>query len=328
MLYCNAGAIPDEMWNDALAQAKKEADAWPYEWVKDWAAYPHKAQRGTVSGQLLLNDPQAPNVKLSNLLVGLAWPDYAARGGRGANTTVDWQQDAKHYQFWVRGDAQGRFSIPNVRPGTYTLHAISDGVLGEFAQTKVEVLPGQKLELGSLEWKPLRRGKQLWEIGIPNRSAEEFLHGDHYWQWGLYNDYAKDFPDDVNFIIGKSDYRKDWNFCQCPRADRPAGTTWTVRFDLAAAPKGTAHLRLAIAAASVRGGVQIAVNGKPAGSTGPLMDTATIRRDGIRGYWTERSVSFDAALMKAGENALNLTIPGGNPMNGVEWDYLRLELEE
>ena len=39
----------------ALAQAKKEAGAWPYAWVAD-ADYPHKAERGTVTGQLTLHD--------------------------------------------------------------------------------------------------------------------------------------------------------------------------------------------------------------------------------------------------------------------------------
>jgi len=59
-----------------------------------------------------------------------------------------------------------------------------------------------------------------------------------------------------------------------------------------------------------------------------LPDTATIRRDGIRGYWYERDLPFDAALLKPGTNVLKLTIPPGNPMNGVEYDYLRLELDE
>ena len=50
--------------------------------------------------------------------------------------------------------------------------------------------------------------------------------------------------------------------------------------------------------------------------------------DGIRGYWTERDVAFDAALMKAGTNVLKLAISGGNITSGVEYDYLRLELDE
>jgi rhamnogalacturonan endolyase len=70
------------------------------------------------------------------------------------------------------------------------------------------------------------------------------------------------------------------------------------------------------------------VNDQPAGTVGPLIDTASIRRDGIRGYWVEKEVAFDAGLLKAGTNVLKLTIPPGNVMSGVEYDYLRLELDE
>lgn len=137
-------------------------------------------------------------------------------------------------------------------------------------------------------------------------------------------------------------FHKDWNYCQCPRLDRPKGTPWTIRFQMPDAPgngnaaredgardaKGPIHkkatLRLAFAATSARR-VDVSVNGTAAGSTGPLRDTATIRRDGIRGYWYERDVTFDAGLLRPGENQVTLTIPPGNPMNGVEYDYLRLE---
>ncbi len=43
-------------------------------------------------------------------------------------------------------DANGNFKIPNVRPGTYTLHAIADGVLGEFIVTNVTVAAGTNFE--------------------------------------------------------------------------------------------------------------------------------------------------------------------------------------
>ena len=354
LIYCNSGATPDDMWRDALARAKKEADAWPYDWVAG-VDYPHKDQRGTVAGRLMLKDAQATSAKMTKLLVGLAHPDYTPRGGgrpggggfggddmfgmgmfgggfgggmgRFGGGPVDWQHDAKYYQFWVRGDDRGRFTIPNVRPGVYTLHAIADGVLGEYAKTDITVEPGKSIDLGDLEWQPVRHGKQLWEIGVPDRTAAEFFHGDHYWQWGLYNEYPKDFPDDVNFTIGKSDYRKDWNYCQCPRPDRPDGTTWSVTFDLAEAPQGKATLRLALAATSARN-IKATVNDQPAGETGPLQYTAAINRDGIRGSWTERDIAFDAALLKAGKNVLKLTIPPGRPMSGVEYDYLRLELDD
>jgi len=95
----------------------------------------------------------------------------------------------------------------------------------------------------------VRYGRQLWEIGIPNRSAEEFRHGDHYWQWGLYNLYPQEFPNDIDFVVGKSDMRRDWNYVQPPRPDGKGGwknTTWRIRFKMDQRPQGTATLRLAI----------------------------------------------------------------------------------
>lgn len=326
VIYCNTGPTPEAMWEDALARSGRETRAWPYEWVNG-VDYPHKDQRAAVTGQLVLRDPQAPGAAVSNALVGLTAPDYTVPGRRGGSMTVDWQLDAKHYEFWTRAGSDGRFSIPDVRPGAYTFHAIADGVLGEYAKADVTVEPGKPLELGTLEWKPVRFGRQVWDIGIPDRTAREFLHGDHFWQWGLYDQYPKDFPNDVNFVIGKSDFHKDWNYAQCPRADRPDGTTWSIHFDLPQAPQGKATLRLAFAATSARH-VAVTVNDKPAGDTGPLTDTATIRRDGIRGFWYERDVSFDASLMKSGKNVVQLTIPPGNPMSGVEYDYVRLELDD
>jgi rhamnogalacturonan endolyase len=173
----------------------------------------------------------------------------------------------------------------------------------------------------------MRFGKQLWEIGTPDRAGKEFKHGDDYWHWGLYNEYPKDFPNDVNFVIGKSDPRTDWNYAQCPRADRPDGTPWTITFDLSETPKGKAILRAALAGVSARR-IAVDVNGNDAGTIGPLMDNATIRRDGIHGYWVEKDLSFDASMMHAGTNMMKLTIPAGNPMNGIIYDYLRLELDQ
>jgi hypothetical protein len=163
LIYCNAGPTPDAMWKDALSQAENEAAQWPYEWVNG-VEYPHKAERGVVSGQIVLSDPQVPAEHMSHLLVGLAWPDTTVtrNSRRDGGGTVDWQQDAKHYEFWARGDDAGRFIIPNVRGGIYTLHAIADGVLGEFSVARVAVTPGQSLDLGKLEWKPVRFGRQLW----------------------------------------------------------------------------------------------------------------------------------------------------------------------
>jgi rhamnogalacturonan endolyase len=192
-VYVNSGATPQVMFKDAKAQAVKEAADWPYGWVSG-VDYPQAAERGVVKGQLVLKDSQAATTALPHLLVGLAYPEEA--GGAGEARELTWQSDAKHYEFWVRGTADGRFTIPKVRPGTYELHAIADGVLGEFERASVTVGQGETVDLGKLSWTPVRYGRQVFQIGVPDRSAAEFYKGDDHWHWGLYAEYAKLFPRD------------------------------------------------------------------------------------------------------------------------------------
>jgi len=248
---------------------------------------------------------------------------------------VDWQNDAKNYEFWVRGNDKGVFTIPNVRPGNYTLHAIADGVLGEYIMTNVTVSAGGVMHLGKLAWQPVHYGQQLWDIGIPNRTSGEFFKGDDYFHWGWYVQYPKLFPNDVNYTIGKSDFRKDWFFEQVPHDDdlsdtnakgRGRSTTWSINFNLPQAPSGTATLRLAICGVGTRQ-LAVTVNDQPAGTVTNLIYNATIDRDGIEGMWSEHDVTFNASLMKAGDNVMKLTIPAGSLVSGIMYDYLRLELD-
>jgi rhamnogalacturonan endolyase len=338
-IYLASGKTPEVMFHDAREQATREAAKWPYTWVSG-VDYPQAARRGTVTGQIVLDDAQAPNAKLPNLLVGLAYPDQNGDAplGRGfGDRPMTWQSDAKHYEFWTKGSSDGHFTIPKVRAGTYELHAIADGVLGEYAKARVTVEPGQSLDLGKLDWKPVRYGKQLWQIGIPNRSASEFLMGDDHWHWGLYVEYSRLFPNDVDYTVGKSDYRKDWFIYQVPHVIQEDGTarskgratTWTVHFDVppSASLKGRATLRLGIAGVSTRS-IDIGVNGKPAGTIDGLVYNATINRDGVKGSWVEKDLPFSASMLKPGKNTLTLTVPAGSLTSGVAYDVLRLELAE
>jgi len=328
LLYCNSGANPDAMWHDALAKAEREAHQWPYVWAAG-AEYPGASERGGFAGQIVLHDSQAPDEKMSHLLVGLTHADYRLPNGE----TVDWQHDGKFYQYWTRGDAQGKFTIAGIRPGTYTLHAFADGVLGEYAQANVTIVAGKIINADAIPWTPVRYGRQLWKIGVPDRTSGEFLHGDHYWRWGIYNEYPRDFPQDVNFVIGKSDFHKDWNMMQVPHTTDNSGkswgsaTTWSVVFDLLKAEQGRATLRLAFAGTEARS-LMIAVNGKEVGTLTDLPNTSVIHRDSDRGFWQEKDVAFDASLLKQGKNVLQLTVPAGPVMNGVQYDYLRLEVNE
>jgi rhamnogalacturonan endolyase len=341
-IYCNSGGDPQALWKEAREQGAGETRKWPYDWVSG-VDYPHRSDRSTAKGQIVLSDPQMPRgAKASGMLVGLTHPAYPSpitRPGVPARE-IDWQNDAKHYEFWVRPDDQGRFTIPNIRPGAYTLHAFANGVLGEYAKPGVTVEPGKPVDFGKLQWTPVRRGKQLWEIGIPNRDGSEFVKGDEYNHDGMSLLYAKLFPNDVNYVVGKSDFRKDWYYMHVPHSEDPnakpgifgqgqgngRATPWTVTFDLPHDPRGKAVLRVAIAGG---GGRQIAVamNDKPAGSIDRFPDSA-ISHNGMLGIWREHEVPIDVSLMKAGPNVLKLTMPAGPVNNGVVYDYLRFELDE
>jgi rhamnogalacturonan endolyase len=360
-------ANANALFQDALVQATVVRAQWPFRWVRG-VDYPQKAERGTVVGRIELHDPQAASQTLPHLQVGLTHPDFhgpgtpfARRSGNG--TLVTWEHDANFYQFWTVGAEDGRFTIENIRPGTYTLHAFADNVLGEYAKADITVRAGQPLDLGALVWTPERYGRQVWEIGVADRTGCEFFKGDgaNYWLWGWPVRYPLLFPDDITYTVGESDYRKDWFVAQVPhgettewlnpeakdpanqrfgwvRAGTPGedlwrkigqgrATTWKIRFTLPETAHGLATLRIALAGADGGGGLAIAVNGAEVGTLWPV-GTNALRYNTAMGIWRQYTQPFDASLLKAGKNELQLTVPAGSLTSGVVYDYLRLELDE
>jgi rhamnogalacturonan endolyase len=296
------------LWNDAVAKSKSVKAAWPFNWVEG-VDYPHKEERATVTGQLVLDDPQATSKLLPNLNVGLTHANFkGSESGytllAGNGDIVTWPHDGNYYQFWTDGAADGRFTIPNVRPGTYTLHAFANGVLGEFAKADITVEAGKKIDLGKIDWQPVRYGKQIWEIGYPDRTGDKFFKGDpaNYWLWGWGLRYSGLFPNDITYTIGKSDYRKDWFFQEVPHSTTTAwlnpdakdpynqrfgwvaipptnadpwpqwgqgrATTWTVKFTMPKASQGTAVLRVSLAGADGGGNRALGAGGQRAGAGG------------------------------------------------------------
>jgi rhamnogalacturonan endolyase len=357
--HANANALFD----DALSMAKTERTRWPYEWVKG-VDYPHKNERGTVTGQLVLDDPQAATTKLPRLTVGLSHPEYPGGSPRaGDNGVVTWPHDGNYYQFWTDGSADGRFTIENVRPGTYTLHAFANGVLGEYAQANITVAAGQTIDLGKLDWKPVRHGTQLWDIGYADRTGDEFFKGDgeNYWLWGWGLRYPLLFPNDITYTVGKSDYHQDWFFQETPHSEnrewinpqakdpanqrfgwmaipsekgdfwrvvgRGRATTWTIKFNVAQPTQGTATLRVSLGGSDGFGGLAVGVNGQAVGTIHTI-STNALRYNTDKGVWREYAQAFDAAKLKPGENEITLTVPAGDLTSGVVYDYLRLELDE
>lgn len=327
VLYVNSGADTQGLYADAKAQAKIEKAKWPYSWVKA-EAYAPARKRSEVSGKLVLNDPHGPK-EFTVLNVGLAAPD------------MFWQRDAKNYQFWALGNADGSFVIPNVREGKYTLYAFADGVLGEYVKTDIEVKAG-KTVLGDLEWTPVRKGEPIFEIGVPNRNGSEFVLGDQFRDPEVAIKYSEMFPNDINYVVGKSDWSKDWPYLHVPHTSRAdvkvmpffgiigegKATPYTISFDMLNAPAAgkTATLRLAICGTAAQK-LNFSLNGSELGELAlKRTGDGPIARHGQHGIWYETEFSFDASKIVAGTNKLVITLPASAMNNGILYDYLRLEI--
>jgi len=366
------------LWQDAIKKSKAEQAKWPYEWFTE-PEYVKASGRGKVTGKLVISDPEPYN-KPYKMWVGVVIPPKSARrafgpgfttpgvpptgaavtgatttnttppananraamGGRGPMAPSGFEQWSKCYQFWVKTDAKGNFTLPNVLPGVYDIYAFGTGVAGQMTKKGfVTVKAGETTTLGNVTWTPDRIAPTVWEIGVPDRNASEFRHGQDWWvggvwpslHWAKFMDYPQEFPNGVNYTVGKSDWSKDWNFDQPYNVVGKEQTTppvWTINFTLSKTPTAGSTSSLYIAAAnSTRPGLVVRVNGVnilPKTDTTqinfPFGSGATIRK-GIHGMFGDLRLNFQSEVLHAGENVITLTVTrsGGD----VSYDYLRLE---
>jgi rhamnogalacturonan endolyase len=164
--------------------------------------------------------------------------------------------DTKAYQYWANIDDNGKVNIDRVKAGTYRLTVYAAGVFGFYEQDGVVISAGQNTDSKNIKWDGESAGTELWRIGTPDLSSGEYRHGDmrdlsHPLQppeyriyWGAY-DFINDFPEGVNFHVGKSSEAKDWNvvhwsvFGGYANSNRPKQVegngeinNWTITFDL------------------------------------------------------------------------------------------------
>ncbi len=358
------------LFKDAQARADAEAKAWPYAWFKNEHFVPASG-RGVVKGKLVINDSGNPNASAAGVWVGLQRQPQTYKG------FYDFQKWSKTYQWWVRTEADGSFTIPHVIAGeNYLLWAFGAGTSGTFLSQKLEggqppfecnlpakeftvaVKAGETTPLGNVEWKPVRVGATAFELGTPNRKSDEFRHGEDYWVpgtspklgfptpvWGGQMEFPLDFPDGMNYTVGKSQWTKDWNYV-LPAAADAAGNyqpcTGTINFDLAKVPASGAMASLYLALAGNDGDkVIVSVNGKnlgneegangtpnallPAGFAPPYSDTSSIHFSDHGPFCDER-VTFPASLLHGGANTITITMDSRKMVSFLMVDYLRLEL--
>jgi len=331
-VYCNkytgsstsASEIANTLWQDAQNQAVAEQASWPYSWFNN-AAYPQKSGRATVSGTFSITDPGNTTASPSGMWIGLAPSD----GG-------DFQLQAKTYQFWSKINANGSFSIPNIRPGAYNLYAFGTGGRGTFQQSNIALTAGQNLNLGAIKWTPERTGPTVWEIGIPNRDSKEFFNGyssgagtpPPYSLWPTsFINYPTQFPNGVNYTVGTSNWATDWNYAQvCNANNNWATSPWTINFTLNNAPTAGTQAALYLALASnYTSHLTITVNGTQIYSNAMANGSDAVIRLGSHGAFYDSSIVFNSNLLKKGANTIILNQVKAAEGNTIEYDYLRLE---
>ena len=338
-VYMNSGDGPQALWADAKRQRQQHGKAWPYHWLQH-AEYP--VERATVTGRFHATGA----ADLSRGWVVLARP----KEHRG----LDWQQQgADTYIYRARMEANGEFAIPAVRKGSYTLYAFASGVAGEFRKDDISVNSADTIDLGDLQWSERSFGQPLWRIGVPDRSAAEFRHGDDFHRWGVWFDYPREFPNDVDFVVGESRERTDWNYAHMAVWEEEVGwhprmipddrkgegswrlPTWKVRFRCNESMQGRATLTIALASVSHDGGLAVELNGKPLATFVGMEGDSALPRSGIRGIFRERFAIFDASLLRRGENVLTLDLlpskmhtgkRSNYPHFGVMYDFHQLDV--
>jgi rhamnogalacturonan endolyase len=322
-LYYNHSELSDPqrnkaaLWADAKKQAAAQLALWPYKWV---ARDDYPLARGTVSGQIKLADGTSTRGAWAMLVP----PDD------------DWEANIKGYDFWSPVDATGHFKIGKVRPGTYALVVAGADQFEPFRKENV-VVTAAASDLGTIIWTPVTHGTYLWQIGYADRSTAEFKHGDDARHWENFAYYITDFPNDVNYTIGKSDFAKDWNYAQWTLYNKQP--YWSIHFNLPKALTGQATLTIGMAASS-GSTLLVSVNGQSVSSLPmPKTGTAFYRSGNQDSQYHVCLVTFDAALLVAGDNEIRLAASDAKPFpagvdaltigapGGFMYDAIRLEVD-
>lgn len=323
LLYLNhVEGGPAASIRDATQRARAETSAWPCAWMQHSPDYPSSAHRGTARGNFKITDSAKPGLTSTNAWIGLSQP------GPGGN----WQFESKNYQYWSRVAADGSFTIPHVRPGMYTLNAFADGAFGEYEKTNIEIKAGTTTHLPGLIWQiPRHRGRLVWELGIPNRRATEFRHGNDYFQGYLWKNFAKEFPSPLDYHIGKSTPETDWNYAHSgyPAGDGTLeGWKWRIHFDLAQAPGQDATLTIGLASAE-RARLLIHMNDEsnPTHRLDPKIQGGNaLLREGIHAKYSDYRLTLPAKSLRQGKNVLTL-IQSRTQAPGLHVMYDALSLE-
>ncbi len=328
LLYTTSEQTGDENWAAAKQRAEMEKAKWPYAWLTNTPEYPLAAERGSISGKFIIRDILKSGVTGANAWVGVT---------RISNADNEWQHEGKNYHYWVKTDASGAFTIPNVRPGTYSFFAYSNGAVGEYRQDSVSVVAGGVSELGNITWTiPRNNGILLWEIGEANRKSNEFRLGKLDYAEGFVERKFRDtFPNPVVYNVADQNWATVLPFAHTKYPDAAFAPAelwkWRINFTVPAGTPTLGNARLTIVYASNDHAQQwIYVNNENAPFTAYFPDNsdgnAFIRQANYAKY-SYREVLIPMSRLLAGNNTITLAMLSNSGwVSHLMYDYLSFEL--
>lgn len=326
--HINSGENREELWVDAKCRAREEINKWPYKWVENQKYH----QRGTLKGKVTINGEHSPE----NAWVILSKPREDIRD----DYYGEWMLNTNPYRYWTKTNSDGSFEINNIRPDNYDLFVWKPGIYGECQKKDIIIRAEMSIDVGMLILIPVAKGKLVWQIGVPNRTVTEYKNGNNFHQWDNFLRYRKDFPNDVNYIIGKSDFSKDWNYLhpETVKGEYKA-VTWTVKFDLEKIPEGNPLLTIVYGGRDAN--LDIVLNGNKIGEL--IMDIKHIGaniRSAPYGELLKKEYEFNKNILVEGENTLLFTFDNSlvdeqakmdsfrqSWYHHIGYDFIRLEMK-
>lgn len=291
--------------SDAKTRAAKERSSFPYAFLNNTAYQ----SRGSLSGKLTLSDGRPA----AGAAIFLGDTDTTSRPliqGSG-------------YYYTAFADSSGSFSIPNIRSGSYSLIAASNGgaigdVYTNFTSSSVTISKDKTTKLGSLTWAIPSNTKRIFQIGDFDKKATGFTNsGPHV--HGL----TEKSPANLTFTVGKS-ATKDWYY-----ASSQLGS-WDVEFN-ASAPQGAKKVLLSVSLAgySQSTALSIYLNGnKTIGTISKdtlTSDPAAYRSGTVSGEWRFLQYEIKVEDLKTGKNVLSFKTERYTLWRGILWDSIILE---
>lgn len=164
-------------------------------------------------------------------------------------------------------------------------------------------------------------GPVVFKIGTQDGDYHEFAIA------GRQGEYSKSFPNDVNFVVGKSDVAQDWPYVLPGPADGWAGNkthTFNIHFQAPETPSGYYQLVIDFVSTHPSGPptLDIGINGEHIQHKLPRGSTDDALTDPKAGKHSSIQETFPAALLHEGDNTITFT---GDEGSWALFDDVRLE---